>query len=387
MQFIDACGVPYTPNKYLSFDDVSLVPKPSDIDSRNDPSIKLDTFLTPSIKIRTPILSANMDCVTGAEMVLALAQEGAFGILHRSYKTEDLYIEDIAKVAAKLGVVAFSIGADKSQLDFVTRVLEKAPSQKYVVCVDVAHGHLQKCITQVVNLTRKFGPAIEIMAGNVCTAMGAADLIKAGARSIKVGVGNGHACSTRIVTGHGVPQLTAIMQCRQAINATQTNTTLIADGGIRDSGDIVKALSAGADMVMIGRLFAGTYESPGNVYRRPMGSETHLRGPTEWVVKDTWQYENPSSPNASYSKQYRGQSSEQFMVDTGKSGVSPEGESWYIPYQGVVGPIVKKLLGGIRSGMSYSGVRNLKDLNTKAIFIEVGYHGYIEGTPHGKNNG
>lgn len=378
MQFIDACGVPYTPNKYLSFDDVSLVPKPSDIDSRNDPSIKLDTFLTPSIKIRTPILSANMDCVTGAEMVLALAQEGAFGVLHRSYPTEDLYIEDIAKVAAKLGVVAFSIGADKSQLDFVTRVLEKAPSQKYVVCVDVAHGHLQKCITQVVNLTRKFGPAIEIMAGNVCTAMGAADLIKAGARSIKVGVGNGHACSTRIVTGHGVPQLTAIMQCRQAINATQTNTTLIADGGIRDSGDIVKALSAGADMVMIGRLFAGTYESPGDRFINKDSSDAKP------INLEAWPTFNEDKGGY---KVYRGQSSEQFMVDTGKSGVSPEGESWYIPYQGVVGPIVKKLLGGIRSGMSYSGVRNLKDLNTKAIFIEVGYHGYIEGTPHGKNNG
>ena len=361
MQFIDACGVPYTPNKYLSFDDVSLVPKPSDIDSRNDPSIKLDTFLTPSIKIRTPILSANMDCVTGAEMVLGLAQEGAFGILHRSYPEEDLYIEDIAKVAAKLGVVAFSIGADKSQLDFVSRVLEKVPSQKYVVCVDVAHGHLQKSITQVVNLTRKFGPAIEIMAGNVCTAVGAADLIEAGARSIKVGVGNGHACSTRIVTGHGVPQLTAIMQCRQAINATRTNTTLIADGGIRNSGDIIKALAAGADMVMIGRLFAGADEIP---------------MPTSELIK-------PSGDRYVF---YRGQSSEQFMIDTGKKGVAPEGESWPVLRSGPVGPIVKKLLGGIRSGMSYSGVRNLKDLNAKATFIEVGYHGYIEGTPHGKSN-
>lgn len=167
-----------------------------------------------------------------------------------------------------------------------------------------------------------------------------------------------HNCTTRRVTGHGVPQLSAILAIRGRINVMQTNTALIADGGIRDSGDIVKALAAGANAVMIGRLFAGTDEAPG-----------------ETLMKD-----------GVLCKQYRGQASAEFMADIGKTGVAPEGIATFIPQRGPVKPIMDNLLGGIRSGMTYSGVRKLTgvgSLSHKAVAIEISHAGHIEGTPHG----
>jgi IMP dehydrogenase len=368
MQFINAHNVPYVPDRWLSFDDVLMIPKFSTLESRNDPSIDLTTRFVNGVPLKLPILSSNMDTVTGSEMVLTLAQYGAFGILHRFYPSLEEYISEIKKIADKYKVVAFSIGANVQDLRNLERILNEVESNLYIVCIDVAHGHLAKCIKQVHEVVKGFGPKVKVIAGNVATAVGAFDLINAGAHAIKVGVGDGSLCTTRVVTGHGVPQLSAIMQCRQAINATKTNTALIADGGIRNSGDILKALAAGADTVMIGRLFAGTKETPG----KPVGENgSH----TEEI---DWNY-----PQVFFKKKYRGQSSQEFLESIGKNNVSAEGESMYVPYQGTVVEVLKDLVGGIKSGMSYAGCSDLNKLNEYANFIEITHHGYIESQAHG----
>ena len=759
MQFLNAHNVAYEPSRFLSFDDVLLVPKKSHLQSRNDPSISLRTKFTQQTQINCPILSANMDTVTGPEMVEAMAKFGAFGILHRFFPTEEQYLEAISKVAAKFGVVAFSIGSRKEDVSFVDKVLKTVKANQYIVCIDVAHAHLTKIITQIKGLRSIFGANIQIIAGNICTAHAAQDLIIAGVDAIKVGVGcgcftsstkvlmanglyknintiipgeyvinrdgqpvkvnkvinngfkkvikiqttgwhediyvtpnhqywigdcstinnisdigkakvldklnkrdeskykwceinnlndkmfllrpknitwtlpeniyidlanftikgqicddciittgsttgqetiisrkiessydlgyifglflgDGHCslveyngstrgsikfyfhiseidiankcvnslnklfgndlsvttqtlenknlitvhvyskilanlfvefnkknnkrlpsqyyctnlnyiqglydglvdsdgsiekngritltntsshlielfnfcclnlkctftnskrektignlecnpdnlkqpycsrthttnrftknyeyqilldkteeiieqetwdievdcpthsfiannsivhnsfCSTRIVTGCGMPQLTAIMHCRRAINAMQSNVALIADGGIRNSGDIVKALAAGANSVMIGKLFAGTTESLGQVYE-------YIPDKNKYVLHDGLLTENQLY------KKYRGQSSRDFMNDLGKEGVSAEGVSDFVPYKGSVENIIKELIGGIRSSMTYNGVDSLEALSEYATFIEITANGLIESMPHG----
>lgn len=372
MNFIDANTVEYTPNKWLAFDDVLLMPKPSSLTSRNDPKISLQTKFTSNLWLQNPIISANMDTVTGVDMVNTMYSLGCYGILHRFYKSEEEYLEAIRQVYVATKSVAFSIGANASDIKFVETVFNTVGTKDVIVCVDVAHGHLRKCIDQVVRLRKQFGSGLQIIAGNVATAIGAFDLISAGANAIKVGVGNGSMCTTRLVTGHGVPQLSAIMQCRRAINATRTNTALIADGGIRRAGDIIKALAAGADTVMVGNLLAGTTEAPGELFS-PNQDGTQLIVPKESISDFKYLY-----------KKYRGQSSQNFMEDIGKENVAAEGEHDYIPYRGSVVPIVKELLQGVRSGMTYAGVSTIESLSENATFIEISNHGYVESTPHGK---
>lgn len=379
MEFINAHGVKYVPDKYLAYSDVSLLPHKCDLDSRNDHRIDLSTKFTSNIKLNIPILSANMDTVTGAEMVLALGKMGGFGILHRYYSSDELFLSDVKKVVDAFGTVAISIGAAKEDLSKIDKVLEiLADHQHLVVNVDLAHGHLQKCINQVFAIKNKYGPRVQIIAGNICTAVGAMDLINAGAHAIRVGIGSGSMCTTRIVTGHGVPNLTAIMHCRQAINALGKNTALIADGGITSSGDIIKALAAGADSVMIGGLLSATDETPSPLYIKDYSGNYQVYQPETNTYPD-------DIKNKLY-KKYRGQSSENFLDDLGKTNVAPEGEHVYVPCKGSVVPMFQKLIGGIRSGMTYSGASNLYELSKKALFIEVSYHGYVEGTPHGKTN-
>lgn len=381
MQFVDANYVSYQPSNWLTYDDVSLIPAASDINSRNDPRLDLTTDFVPGVKMKVPIISANMDTVTEASMVQAMAGQGAFGILHRFYKTPEAYIDDIKIVGDKYGGVAFSIGANPEDLSFVENVLKTSKAKHHIVCVDIAHGHLSKCIQQVATLRKAFGNTIKIISGNVCTPDGAVSLIQAGTDSIKVNITNGSHCTTRLVTGFGVPALSAIMHCRRAINGQKRNISLIADGGIRHSGDIVKALAAGADSVMIGRLFAATEESPGAIIDQyhfadgaPLAQGLRAISGTDPI---------PLGTLINKVKKYRGQSSQDFLNDSGKSGVAPEGESSHLPYQGSVKPILEKLIGGIKSGMSYAGVTNLSDLNRNAVFIEISRNAYIEGTPHG----
>lgn len=372
LNFINAHNVKYTPDKFLSYNDVLLVPHRSDLESRNDSRINLSSKFTSNIMLNTPILSANMDTVTEGDMVLAMAEQGAFGILHRFYKNYEKFQHDVDRIIAKYGVVAFSIGTNPDEITTVNSIVSAYEKARIVVCVDVANGHLSKSLDQIKRLRKSFSNRIQIIGGNVCTPQAVLDLVHAGVDAVKVGIGGGSLCSTRLVTGHGMPMLTSIIQARQTINALQSNVAIIADGGIKTSGDIVKALAAGADTVMIGGLLAATDETPGAKY---------------FPVNDRYLHESNLSTtieqNLIFYKKYRGQASQDFMDSIEKINVAPEGEHTYIPCKGPVKAILQNLIGGIRSGMTYSGAKNLHELSERAVFIEIGQHGYIEGTPHG----
>lgn len=366
MRFIDANYIEYTPRKWLTFDDVLLLPNRSDVPSRNSEKLDLSSHFTSGVGMRLPIISANMDTITEGKMAIVMGKAGGQGILHRFYKSKTEWLKDILAVEEAGLLPAFSIGVSKDDVRLVEEVLNRLKQPKCVVTVDVAHGHHQLVFDQVRRLALGFSNNINVIAGNVCTPEGAAYLVSAGANGIKTGVGGGSVCTTRQVTGHGCPSLSTIINIRRALHSMQTNTTLIADGGIRNSGDIVKALAAGADSVMIGGLFAGTDETPGNYYDI---NHQIFNGNTEDI--------------RGLYKKYRGQSSGEFNEEINKTNVTPEGESQYVPCKGTVTDIINNLAGGIRSGLSYAGCYTLKDLFNKSSFIELSNHGFTEGTPHG----
>lgn len=355
MRFENAAGEIYFPNSWLTFNDVLLKPQRSPFKSRTDSNISLLSHIADGISLDIPFISANMDTVTGYKMAQSMSKLGGLGILHRFHSSNDAYKEEIEKVRKTCHFLAFSVGCGEKWIrfteDVVSRLDPKIPT-KAIVCLDVAHGHMEQSIETVQSLAKI--PNITVIAGNVATPEGVIDLASAGANCVKVGVGSGSVCTTRIVTGHGVPQLSAIVSARQALDGEGLNVGLIADGGIRNSGDIVKAIAAGADAVMLGSMLAGCDETPGEIFTTKDGSF----------------------------KMYRGQSSRHFLKDIGKNGVAAEGESIEIKAKGSVVEVIKELSGGLRSGLTYSGASNLYDLRNKAVFLEISHHGWVESTPH-----
>jgi IMP dehydrogenase len=283
-----------------------------------------------------------MDCVIGTELAEVILKNGGFPIFHRFADTATK-LEWTQKFEMQC---ILSSGVNKEDLEFVDFVLRRGVPV-LGICFDVAHGHSKKMLEAVrytKDLSEKHNWGIEVIAGNVCTPMGYTDLVHAGADAVKIGIGGGSACTTRKVTGFGVPQFTAIYECAKIAN--KLRVPIIADGAIRGSDDIVKALAAGASTVMIGKLFAGTEESAAK------------------------KFATPELVNAIY----RGQASEDFQLDhfgEVKAGTVPEGESMWIPVTGTAQELIDRLLGGVRSGMTYGGARNIKELQRKAEFIEV----------------
>lgn len=336
----------------LTFDDVLLVPQFSDISSRAQVNISNESMAI-------PIYSANMDSVTGPDMAIKMAQLGGRGILHR-YMTVSHTISSINFIRAHKGIVIPSIGV---QEDDYHKFLQYINIGIDAICIDVAHGDSQSVIKMIERIRNDF-PYLEIIAGNVATYPGALRLAKAGASTIKVGVGPGSMCTTRVVTGHGVPQLSAIMDAAKIKDGYKVH--IIADGGIRNSGDIVKALAAGADSVMLGSLLAGTDEAPGQL--SDGGGNMISQGYTGQKFK-----------------RFRGMASRAAQMDfRGKvNNNTPEGEDTLIPCKGPVENVIMDLVGGIRSGFSYSGSMTLKELQQFAQFMRITNNGYLEGTPHG----
>ncbi len=391
MRFVDANYVEYQPTKWLTYDDVLLVPNMSRLTSRNDPRISLATRITSGIPMQMPLVSANMDTVTEGDMAVAMHKAGGIGILHRFYQikygdtAKTIWLNDIKKIAAAGGVPAFSIGLDPKDIDIVEEALKAIASvtgkkPEAIVCVDVAHAHTEMMYHHIKKLSLAYAGNIQIIAGNVATPMGAKMLVDAGAHAIKVGVGGGSVCSTRIINGHGIPNLTAISQIRRALHGMQSNATLIADGGVRNSGDIAKALAAGADCVMLGRLFAGTTEAAGKeCYINPDPKAD--RG--YFSLEDLQAMRLPNECDYKLMKLYRGQSSAEFNKELGKTNVTAEGVSMYVKHQGPVQSIITDLLGGVRSGLTYSGAGNLKDWYEMSTFVEITNAGQVESRPHG----
>ena len=467
----------------LTFDDVLLVPKFSDIVSRSQTD--LTTQLSRNISINIPIISANMDTVTESTMAVTIAREGGIGIIHR-FLTIQEEVDEIHKVKRAGSVIienpylinpeqtiqdAFKIMNEKqvsgllvtdssskligilterdvlfepvdcSKLvkDLMTKDvvsakpgidfqqakeilknnrIEKLPLtdennqikglitsqdisnlEKYpnaskdekgrplvgaavgvkgdfmqrtealldagvdVIVVDIAHGHSENAINTVKNIKKAF-PNCELIAGNVATAHGTEDLIKAGVDAVKVGVGSGSICITRVITGSGVPQLTAVLDCAKIGN--EHNVPIISDGGTRTSGDATKALAAGAHSVMIGGILGGTDESPGSTISKN-GKRFKI-------------YRGMASLGASLGRKSK---------DSGNAGLTDdlndyvaEGVEGMVPYRGSVTDIITQIMGGIRSGLSYCGAHNIQQMQKNAEFIKISRAGFAESQPH-----
>jgi len=338
----------------LTFDDVLLIPQKTSIESRS--SIHLETQLTPKIKLKIPVVSANMDTVTEATMACAMAKEGGIGIIHRFLPIEQ-EVEQVKTVKKEGYLVGAAIGIKADCMERTENLIKAGVD---VIVIDIAHGHSVHLFKVLKELTKKF-PKMEFIAGNVATAAGAIDLIKSGASAVKVGIGPGAQCTTRIVTGSGVPQLTAIEDCVEV--ARDHGIPIIADGGIRTSGDITKALAAGASTVMIGSLFAGCEESPALTLFRNNCKFKLTRG--------------MASLMANHDRQYRDKKVLQDLKSYAAEGVES-----VVPYRGSVVDLLAQMMGGVRSGLSYSGASTIQDLWDKAEFIQITQSGLIESHPH-----
>lgn len=310
--------------KGLSYDDVLLEPKRSDVSSRDH--VKTWSYATPNNKIDIPIISAPMDSVTDGEMAIAMADNGGVGIIHRFLDIED-QAEHVSFV--QHGTVGASIGIRGS---WRSRAAECVEAGADFICVDVAHGHLEDVLDVVEEVSKAF-PDTDIMAGNVATKKGAVDLAEAGADSVKVGIGPGSHCSTREATGVGVPQFTAVQNVHEERMWSNEHFTIVADGGIRSSGDIVKALMAGADTVMIGGLLGETYASPG-------GGEV-------WGMASQKGKDNSG-------------------VDGHIEGVESKGTN-----RKTVEEVISELMDGVRSGLSYCSGHSIEEARQNAEFIEI----------------
>lgn len=315
-----------------TFDDIALVPQFNNVPSRTEPS--LETWLTKKLKMSQPILCSNMDTTIGEDLAPILLREGSIPIFHRfvSFEIQKEWVEKYTdKIFISCGI---------QNIDQTRQLLDLGAVG---VCIDVAHGHSDRMFYFIQELKRTH-PDKEVIAGNVCTAMAYHDLVNAGADAVKVGVGPGAACTTRMVTGFGVPQFTAIYDCAKI--AEKLRVPLIADGGIRNSRDLVLALAAGASTVMIGKLFAMTEESAAPKRDSSSGREA----------------------------KFRGQASADFQTDFYgglKDKTVAEGIDFWGPVSGSAKELIDSLLGGLRSGLTYGGARNIKELQRKAEFVVV----------------
>lgn len=329
----------------LAFEDVLISPQFSDIVSRSE--IDISSRLG-DIKLELPIISSPMDTVTESQMAVVMSEMGGLGIIHR-YNTidqqADLVNKAIINGATNVGAAIGVTG------DFLERAETMVNIGANVICVDIAHGDHISMKKALQHLRELVGSRAHIMAGNVATLEGYDHVSHWGAMSVRVGIGGGSICSTRIQTGHGMPTFSSIMECAHSVHETK----MIADGGIKSSGDIVKALAAGADFVMLGSLLAGTDESPG---------EINIDG------------------NGEKYKVYRGMASKEAQRDWKGSYSSFEGVSHRVRYKGSVEDILSDLARNIRSGLSYSGARNITELFNKAVFIKQSHAGQIESSTH-----
>ena len=331
----------------VTYDDMLIVPQYSDITSRSEVDI---SNRLGHRDLRLPIIASPMDTVSEEEMAIAMYRSGGMAVLHR-YNTiaeQASMAKNVTQVSNWSGQVGAAIGVTG---DYMERTEALIATGVDVLCIDVAHGHHILVKKALEALRNEYGKDIYIIAGNVCTLEGINDVADWGANAVRCNIGGGSICSTRIVTGHGLPGLQTIFDCAR----TDRDVKIIADGGIKTSGDIVKALAAGADFVMCGSLFAGTDETPGSV--------VHL-------------------PNGEIAKQYRGMASRNAQMDWRGKSTSPEGVSSYIPYKGSVDYILKDIIGGIKSGFSYSGARNLAELQHKVEWARQTSAGTRESGTH-----
>jgi IMP dehydrogenase len=335
-----------TYRKAYSFDDMLLVPKYSEIlPSQADVS----TQLTKKLRLKLPILSAAMDTVTEKNMAIALAEEGGMGVIHKNLSIEEQSMQ-VAFVKNKGLAVAAAVGVNDDK-----RIEALLNAKCGLIVVDSAHGD-SKNVLDAIKRAKSMGA--QVCGGNVVTKEGARALVKAGADCVKIGVGPGSICTTRIVTGVGFPQLSAVFE------TAGCGVPVVCDGGIRYSGDVAKALAAGASAIMAGGLFAGTDEAPGEIMNIEGKKFKSYRG------------------MGSVSAMKRGSSSRYNQEDLEEGKLIAQGVEGIVEYKGPVKKILMQLAGGLRSGMGFVGAKNLKELRKKAEFVEITTAGVKESHPH-----
>ena len=340
----------------LTFDDVTLAPNYSEIlPSETNTSIKLSKYL--SLKI--PIMSSAMDTVTEAKMAIAVGEKGGIGVIHRNLSVKK-QIQEIRKTKSKNLLVGAAVGANSDEHKRAEQILKENLD---LIVVDTAHAHSKK-VSNIIKKIIKIKPKkTALCAGNIATKEAAKFLIKLGVDIIKVGIGPGSICTTRLVAGIGVPQLSAILNVRKGLK--NSRVSIIADGGIKFSGDIAKALAAGADAVMVGSLFAGTDQAPGK------------------IIKKNGKYFKSFRGMGSIGAMNKGSADRYFQTkQKNASKYVPEGVEGFVKYKGNVDKIIYQLVGGLKSSMGYLGSKNIVDLRKKPKFYKITKAGFYESMVH-----
>jgi len=340
----------------LTFDDVTMIPKYSEVlPSEVDTSTKLSNNLT----LKIPLLSSAMDTVTESKMAIAIAKVGGIGVIHRNLDIKK-QIQEIRKVKKEKLLVGAAVGAGPLELKRAKALLKENID---LIVVDTAHGHSKK-VAEIIKVIKKMKTKkTTLCAGNIATAEAAKFLIKLGVDIVKVGIGPGSICTTRLVAGIGVPQLSAIIEVKKGVKNKKTK--IISDGGIKYSGDIAKALSAGADAVMIGSLFAGSQETPGKLIKKNGKFYKSFRG------------------MGSVGAMNKGSADRYFQIKQNDvSKYVPEGVEGFVKYKGAVKDIIYKLIGGLKSSMGYLGAKKVIFLKIKPDFVKITKAGFYESMVH-----
>lgn len=356
----------------LTFDDVLLIPAESHVLPNE---VNLSVQLAKNIKLNVPFLSAGMDTVTENSMAIAMALQGGLGVIHKN-----MTIQDQANEVATVKGVDLTGNFDKAAVDDQKRLLVAAAvgvtSDTFeraqalldagvdAIVIDTAHGHSAGVLRKIKEIRDHF-PEATLIAGNVATGEGAKALYEAGVDVVKVGIGPGSICTTRVVAGVGVPQITAIYDA--AAVARKYGKTIIADGGIKYSGDIVKALAAGGNAVMLGSMFSGTTEAPGEIFEDHGQKYKSYRGMGSMAAM--------SQSHGSSDRYFQGGVNE-------ANKLVPEGIEARVEYKGDVTDIIFQLVGGLRSGMGYTGAADIQTLTDNAQFVQISNAGLVESHPH-----
>ncbi|WP_278414835.1 IMP dehydrogenase [Lactobacillus taiwanensis] len=358
--------------KGLTFDDVLLIPAESHVLPNE---VKLDTQLAPNLQLHIPLISAGMDTVTEGKMAIAIAENGGLGVIHKNLSIE-AQVEEVKKAKTKTVdpklphpalddqgrlLVAAAVGVTSDTFERAEALLEAGAD---AIVIDTAHGHSARVLRKIKEIREHF-PNSTLIAGNVATGEGTAALFDAGVDVVKVGIGPGSICTTRIVAGVGVPQITAIYDAASV--AQKYGKKIIADGGIKYSGDVVKALAAGGNAVMLGSMFSGTTEAPGTIFTNE--------------GKQFKSYRGMGSVGAM--SQQHGSSDRYFQGGINEANkLVPEGVEALVPYKGDVSNIIYQIDGGLRAGMGYVGADTIEELIENSQFVQITNAGLRESHPH-----
>lgn len=358
--------------KGLTFDDVLLIPAESHVLPNE---VKLDTKLASNLQLHIPLISAGMDTVTEGNMAIAMAENGGLGVIHKNLSIE-AQVDEVKKAKGKTVdpnlphpavdnqgrlLAAAAVGVTSDTFERAESLLEAGAD---AIVIDTAHGHSAGVLRKIKEIREHF-PNATLIAGNVATGEGTAALFDAGVDVVKVGIGPGSICTTRIVAGVGVPQITAIYDAASV--AQKYGKKIIADGGIKYSGDVVKALAAGGNAVMLGSMFSGTTEAPGTVFTNE--------------GKQFKSYRGMGSVGAM--SQQHGSSDRYFQGGVNEANkLVPEGVEALVPYKGDVSNIIYQIDGGLRAGMGYVGAGTIEELIENSQFVQITNAGLRESHPH-----